>query len=158
MLDPRFVERDGCVFFEGNFSEENFAMHWREQAVSDPRKTERTINHVHLSDLVDNLIEQRALGEQIREVWTKALALTFPDREFTIRLTHSKRGSGDWILDLESGVGIRRAATAMPEGDRVTYAVRERPASYKVSRAAKSAPKRSPQQSRKRGAGRKKAK
>lgn len=99
VMNPTFIERDGCVFLAGHFSEKTYQSRWKKLSRLDKKKTEATLNHVHIFDLVDDPMEQRLLGDKIKAVWEKNLSRQFPGKKFTVSLLESEEG---WILDLHS--------------------------------------------------------
>lgn len=97
VLHPTFIEVDECVFFQPHFEPENYERHWRALSLKDRRKVERTINHLHLSELTLGPHNQRQLGERIKQVWAEVLNHDFPGKDFHMRLYQHK---GEWVLTL----------------------------------------------------------
>lgn len=95
VLYPAFIEVDEHVFFQPHFEREDYKTHWRSLSLKDRQKVERTLNHVHLSELTPDLNNQRQLGERIKKVWVEVLEQRFPGKDFQIRLYRHK---GEWIL------------------------------------------------------------
>lgn len=102
ILKPEFIEVNSCVFFKGHFSLRNFEKNWRDEARFNKEKVERTINHVHFSDLTDNLEFQWELARVIKEKWTAYLKKKFPNRKIKIRIKEHEINNGniELLLDL----------------------------------------------------------
>ena len=99
VMNPEFFERDGCIFFAAHFSEEVYKSGWQKLVHLDREKTESTLNHVHLADLVKDAQAQRHLGEKIKAIWEERLSRFFPGRKCTVTLAMSQEG---WTLELSS--------------------------------------------------------
>ena len=97
VLHPTFIEVDECIFFRPHFECEDYEKYWQSFSLKDRRKVERTLNHVHLSDLTPGPNNQRQLGERIKKVWAEALRHRFPEKDFNIELYQHK---GEWVLTL----------------------------------------------------------
>jgi hypothetical protein len=103
LLDPEFLHREDGLFFMAHFTESDYETYWREKIRQNKEKTERTINHVHLSDLVDDFSYQKELGEKIVEVWQKKVRETFPKKRVNIILQEGYRDSEkEWIIEMWS--------------------------------------------------------
>jgi len=97
VLSPTFIEVDECVFFQPHFDHEDYGKHWQPFGLKDRQKVERTLNHIHLSDLTPDLDNQRQLGERIKKVWAEVLKHRFPGKGFHLELYQHK---GEWVLML----------------------------------------------------------
>jgi hypothetical protein len=95
MFWPDFIEVDGCVFLQRNYSPENFA-DWMERFEGDRREVESMINHVHIWDLFLNSPKDVEYPEHLYEFlasalmlgWKQALQDTFPDKHFIFTVRH----------------------------------------------------------------------
>ncbi len=98
---PHFLELDELIILEAHYTPENFEL-WKGQLESrnspaDFMKTENTINHVHLDELVSKESLQAVVGEYLKEIWIEALHTRFPNRKFVCKVEHYKMG---WELVL----------------------------------------------------------
>ncbi len=97
--NPHFLVKDGCVFFSSHFEEKNYRQ-WKKIERSK-EKLERTINHIHLNDLVDNYDNQLKLGRKIKKIWQNELKKIFPSVTFDLKLnTIYIENEKELILDL----------------------------------------------------------
>ena len=101
VLHPDFIEREGAILFAAHLGGESLDKAWGPLLRLDPDKAERTINHIHLSDLSESAAFQQMLGQRIQQIWFETLERSFPEREFSISLTRTTRdGQPEWLLDL----------------------------------------------------------
>lgn len=107
VMYPKFIIKDNCILFATHYHDKNFKK-WI-KIESNKAKLEKTINHVHLSDLADNHKEQLELGKKIKKIWQNKLNRIFPEIEFDLRLnTFQIEGEKEWILDLNIKRGFRK--------------------------------------------------
>jgi hypothetical protein len=103
LLDPYFIERDGRVYFKGHFNEKNYEKYWKPMLEVDTIKTERTLNHIHLSEITTDLKLQKRVGERIKRVWKRVIQRSFPEKAIYLSLNKSgQKGRKEWVLDLWS--------------------------------------------------------
>lgn len=100
LLEPGFVELDGLVLFSGHIAKEDYEQNWRIKALEDKQKTERTINHVHLEDVVSDAEHQHRLGKVLMRIWMHKLKEQFPGRDFEVALSGPLVNG--WQLDVAS--------------------------------------------------------
>ena len=95
MFWPDFIEIDGCVILQSNYSAEAFA-EWMERYDGDGRAVESMLNHVHISDLFLNSPRDVTYSEALLEFlahalmfgWKQALQDKYPDKHFIFTLRH----------------------------------------------------------------------
>lgn len=98
---PHFLELDELIILEAHYTPESFEM-WKsrlekQNSTADFMKTENTINHVHLDELVRKESLQVEVGEYLKEIWMEALRTQFPNYTFVCKVEHYKMG---WELVL----------------------------------------------------------
>jgi len=94
--EPHFLELDGLIILESHYTSASFEQ-WKKllesrNSFTDLGKTENTINHVHLDDLVEDEGLQKEIGEYLRKIWIDALGTQFPNYEFECRVERFERG------------------------------------------------------------------
>jgi hypothetical protein len=88
---PRFVEVDGYVLLEEHYTPEKLA-EWRERRPDSRSAIEDVINHVHIDDVVMDLVDDAVVAvaaKRIAESWSKALREQLPDRQVTVEVDGS---------------------------------------------------------------------
>ena len=85
------MEVDGYVLLEEHYSPENLA-EWRETRPDSRSAVEDVINHVHLEDVVMDLVDDDTFAEaakRVAESWSRALRAQFSDRQVTVEVDGS---------------------------------------------------------------------
>lgn len=93
---PDFVEVDGCVLLQREYSPEAFA-EWMERFDGDRRAVESMLNHVHISDLFLNSRKDVTYPGELYDFlahalmlgWKQVLQDKYPDKRFTFTLRYS---------------------------------------------------------------------
>ena len=101
-MSPRLIQVEDCVLIEERYDATAFQQ-WRAQ-LGDQRETiERTVNHVHLWDLVDatgeGVPDERlaALAQTMAAGWAAAVAEQFPERIGEVVVTGDEEDYGPTI-------------------------------------------------------------
>lgn len=111
LIKPVFLLKDRCIFYSPHYNEKNYQQ-WKE-IEKDKARLERTINHVHLKDLVDNYNDQIRFGKIIEIIWRNKLKNLFPGVAFDLKLnTIYIEGEKELILDLNVRDGSRSKVKA----------------------------------------------
>lgn len=96
---PKFIEFDGCVFFQDHFSEENY-FSWKERLGNDRVAIEKVINHVHVYDvfanfttkLEDSIFER--IGRLLQLSWSIYLRREFPHKRIIVDYSNDENDYG----------------------------------------------------------------
>ncbi len=100
LLLPKFVEHEGGVFLESNFTLKIYS-EWRER-LADLSEVENMLNHQHVYDLfavTDDISEESYLrvANLLAETINLALKVCYPDRQFCVALSSTDRDYGPTV-------------------------------------------------------------
>jgi hypothetical protein len=100
LLLPKFVEYEGGIFLETNFTVESY-YEWRKR-LADLSEVENMLNHQHVYDLfavTDHISEKSYLGvaNVLAETINLALRACYPDRQFCVTVSNVDQDYGPTV-------------------------------------------------------------
>lgn len=108
LMMPEFIEVNGCVFLESNYSE---SVYNRMQSDSDSQAIEKGMNHMYVYDLfghapqdVENVIFER-IAEFLQISWSMCLARKFPGKNMIVEYLNSENQYGPSLTIYQGGNG-----------------------------------------------------
>lgn len=100
LLLPKFVDHEGGVFLENNFTLKGYS-EWKER-LADISEVENMINHQHVYDLFsvsDDISEESYLGvaNLLADTINLTLRVCYPDREFCVVVSNTDQDYGPTV-------------------------------------------------------------
>lgn len=105
LLWPDFAEHDGCVF-RASLDDRGRAIYrnWLDRLDGDRRRVEAVMNHIHIADLLEHLVESPSreviltCGRTLKDLWMTKLHHDFKDRRFIVDFSEDQ---GEDLVDYE---------------------------------------------------------
>lgn len=88
--NPRFIEIDNLIILATHYTKKSYAK-WKKTLKShnspkDLERLENTLNHIHLSDIVEDPELQKEVGEYLKKIWVEVLERQFISKSFECQL------------------------------------------------------------------------